>query len=206
MSKPAHNFVDITGRRFGRLTVIKRAENSKRKVRWLCKCSCGIEKIVRGSHLRAGKIRSCGCLLQEILRNGNGGRIGERKPALRHGKSKSPEYEAWCGMKRRCKDDPDYAGRGIVVCNAWCNSFEAFYAHVGSRPSPQHSIDRLNNDGNYEPGNVAWRTQKEQANNRRPRRWRKAPHRIKRGINPEAALTTSLREPRQLDLFAERER
>lgn len=94
---------------------------------------------------------------------------------FKHGHSKRPEYKCWQQIKARCYNPnvyayPDYGGRGIGMYEGWLNDFEAFFAHVGPRPTPEHSLDRLDNDKNYEPGNIAWRTSKEQNNNRRPHR------------------------------------
>ncbi len=91
---------------------------------------------------------------------------------LSHGMVRSPEYSSWCAMKARCLNPnttrfEQWGGRGIKICPQWVNSFENFYADVGPRPTPKHSIDRIDNDGNYEPGNVRWATPKEQNNNKR---------------------------------------
>ncbi|WP_155054542.1 hypothetical protein [Streptomyces blattellae] len=149
------------GARFGRLTVVgepTRGANSRIEVR----CDCGSEKTIA---LRAlgTTTNSCGCLGKETA----------SARARKHGKRDTPEYRIWQGMKWRClnpnyKPYPRYGGRGIKVCDRWIDSFEAFLADVGPRPSPKHTLDRLDNDGNYEPGNVAWRTYKEQAQNKRP--------------------------------------
>lgn len=159
-------FINLTGRRIEgtRWTVISRGQNTAAgKVRWNCLCDCGKEKLVSASSLRQGDSLSCGCLQKEIV--------------TLHGMSNSPEYDAWIQMKQRCYNSNSFnferwGGRGIVVCERWLNSFADFFADVGSRPSPEHSIDRYpNRDGDYEPGNVRWATTAEQLLNRDITRW-----------------------------------
>ena len=161
---PADQFV---GRRFGRLTPVHEAARSKRgERRWTCLCECGATAVVFQSVLRNGSTNSCGCLRKEVTR--------ARKTT--HGntqcKSPTPEYQAWRAMKRRCysphgKDYPHYGGRGVTVCERWLHSFENFLADMGERPTTDHSIDRVDVNGNYEPGNCRWATDIEQARNHR---------------------------------------
>ena len=147
-------FIDLTGQRYGTLTVIERAPNRKSKACWLCQCDCGARKEVRAANLRNGNTHSCGC--------------GSVRFKRTHGMTSTPEYGIWTGMKRRCLNPRDshwenYGGRGISICERWLNSFENFYADMGKRPSPDLSIDRYpNNDGNYEPANCRWATKSQQ--------------------------------------------
>ncbi len=154
----------MVGKSFGRLTIIEEAGRSKsREVLWVCRCRCGtVTQPICQSSLNNGHTLSCGCLRLERL----------RATLVTHGLTNYPEYRAWLRMIRRCHrpsghDVAAYAERGITVCEEWRNSPEAFCAYVGPRPSPAHSIDRINNDGNYEPGNVRWATRTEQQRNRR---------------------------------------
>lgn len=166
MSIPLQRLIDLTGKQFGKLTVTGRGEGPTPRPYWTCVCECGGAVTVSGDNLRRGKATSCGC------------RVAEKNAELRmtHGHTvndgRTPEYGSWSGMNKRCHNPnnrayPDYGGRGIQVCPEWRESFEAFYAHIGPKPGPGYSVDRINNDGNYEPGNVRWATAKEQANNRR---------------------------------------
>lgn len=165
---------DITGQKFNRLLVVSRAENSPNgKAIWFCKCDCGNTLKVCGCNLRNGHTQSCGCLQSE--------RTAEASTI--HGKAHTKIHSVWKAMKRRCTDPKNqdyhsYGGRGITVCQEWQDSFQAFHDHVSRLPhfgEKGYSLDRKNNNGNYEPGNVRWATAKEQANNSRrwQRKWEK---------------------------------
>ncbi len=146
------------GQRFGRLVTVRwfrKPSGKLKKIYWECRCDCGKTKDVRACDLKLHPDPSCGCTLRE----------GQKRGYVRHGLSDTPEYAIWCEMKDRCNNNPRYTGKGITVCEQWANSFEAFYADMGPRPSPSHSIDRIDNHGNYEPGNCRWATPKVQSNN-----------------------------------------
>lgn len=155
-------FKDIKGYVFGRLTVIS---YSGRHNKWVCLCSCGSEKTIQSGCLVSGNTRSCGCLRRELA----------AKQMTTHGMSRRPEYFIWRGMLARCENAKrssfaDYGGRGISVCARWKKSFENFFKDMGSRPTEGHSIDRINNSGNYEPSNCKWSTREEQGRNKRNNR------------------------------------
>lgn len=163
----------IIGQRFHRLIVVADAGvRGRNRHRYLeCRCDCGNTSTVRMDGLKANRVWSCGCYQLE--------RFKTHPHRLKHGHARqsgvSPEYKAWQAMKKRCfcvssDDYLDYGARGITVAPEWIDDFEAFFEHVGRKPSAKHSIDRINNNGNYEPGNVKWSTNIEQANNRRPHR------------------------------------
>lgn len=128
----------------------------------LCRCACGVEREIGIQTLKAGQSRHCGCMVPQM--------IAEQKTT--HGMSYTSEHRSWCHMKERClnpncKDWPDYGGRGITICDEWRDSFEAFFAYIGPKPDPSYSIDRIDVNGNYEPGNVRWADKWTQARNRR---------------------------------------
>jgi hypothetical protein len=156
------NFRDLSGLRFGRWTVLSIADKQGRHTAWNCRCECGKEKVCLGINLVSGKSKSCGC-----MREFNSLKHGHRKHD-----GTSREYETWCGIISRCESETDtnyhnYGARGIKVCDRWRNSFDNFLLDMGKRPSPKHSIDRIDVNGNYEPSNCRWATKEIQMQNRR---------------------------------------
>jgi hypothetical protein len=156
--------VDLTGQRFGRLVVTGRNyESVSRYAMWNFTCDCGGAGITRTSSLNNGHTKSCGCIQKESASS---------FAKATHGLRGSSEYRIWSLIKDRCLNSKTkafryYGGRGITVCDRWKDSFENFIEDMGPRPSPKHSIDRTNNDGNYEPGNCRWATRVQQMNNKR---------------------------------------
>lgn len=157
---------DIAGMKFGRLLAVRPTDKRMaRKVVWECICDCGKTVFVSGAMMRRGNTRSCGCLhadlRPEIM----------RRTMRTHGATYSRTWNSWMAAKSRCfcKTDPaygNYGGRGITMCDRWRHSFETFLADMGERPVGR-TLDRKNNDGNYEPGNCRWATAFEQTHNRR---------------------------------------
>lgn len=154
---------------YGRWTILSSADRSATgDLRWNCRCTCGSETIVLQRTLLNGTSKSCGCLSVETFVAST----SERRRS--HGQTVggyTPEYRAWLHMRGRCKNPnvkkfKNHGGRGIRVCERWDNSFEAFFADMGPRPSPRHSIDREDNDGNYEPGNCRWALPRTQQGNK----------------------------------------
>lgn len=171
ISKPR---IDLVGQVHGRLTVVSFNGRVNGRPTWFCRCSCGLQKVAVGHDLVSGRVKSCGCLQAEV-------RVASH---TRHGANRKgarwPEWGAWQQMIGRCHRPRStrfayYGGRGITVCDRWrfgegdLTAFECFIADLGRRPRPDLSIDRIDNDGNYEPGNCRWATRAQQRANQRPR-------------------------------------
>ena len=201
--------IEMTGKTFGRLTVLRMAQKTALHRRWVCKCACGKEHTVLGTKLRSGESKSCGCGKAELL----------SASSLKHGhatRGVTATYRTWSGMISRCTNPvmsnyKNYGGRGITVCDRW-RSFENFCADMGERPDGM-SIERLDGNKGYEPDNCVWATKAIQSRNRRNSRklemdgvtknitdWAKeygiaysvVHYRLSRGMTLKAALTTPI--------------
>lgn len=156
---------DITRKRFGKLTVLKLQTTKKHKTYWLCQCDCGNTKVIRKDHLLSGATKSCGCLEKNNLK--------QLEFQSTHGQSKTHLYFVWNTMRQRCRNPnassfKNYGGRGIKVCREWDEHFEPFYKWAMANGYKHGlTIDRIDTNGNYEPKNCRWVTNKIQQNNKR---------------------------------------
>jgi hypothetical protein len=148
---------DRSGQRFGRLVAIRPAGKTKEgRISWLCRCDCGVDKVISGGPLNAGHAKSCGCLLGENIKT--------------HGLSGTPAHRSWKAAKQRCLNPKAsnyarYGGRGITMDPVWATDFSVFLADMGQPPSARMELDRIDSDGNYEPGNCRWATRTQQVLN-----------------------------------------
>jgi hypothetical protein len=151
--------MDLIGHVYGRLTVLRLSDRRQGKNKyWHCVCECGVSREVGQGHLRGGHTQSCGCKNIERMRS-------------RNGASNTGEYRSWRSMVSRCTDSDNvsyanYGAKGVRVCNEWLFDFDYFLKCVGPKPTPTHSLDRIDNKKGYEPGNVRWATKLEQTLNR----------------------------------------
>jgi hypothetical protein len=155
----------IPGEKYNRLTIIQEVETKNYRRRVECRCDCGNQSIILMSNLTMNRTKSCGCLNMENKKNN-----------VKHSHTINglitSEYTAWVNMRNRCYNSKNnrfqhYGGRGITVCDRWLKSFKNFINDMGLKPTPLHSIDRIDVNGNYEPSNCKWSTPQEQANNKR---------------------------------------
>lgn len=162
-SKEKHSADYYVGKKFGRLTILSLTyDPTTKKYASVCRCDCGTIREYDFACVRSGSTISCGCYLKEI----------RGKASIKHHMYKSKEHKAWRHIKERCFNENckyyyNYGGRGITMCDRWRDSFENFFADMGYAPSSKHSVDRIDVNGNYEPGNCRWATDRQQSQNKR---------------------------------------
>lgn len=179
--------IDLTGKHFGYLTVLSRAENDKHgKTRWLCRCICGKENVVAASDLTRKRYstKSCGCMSRKL--------ISESRKS--HGMSKHPAYGVWHSMKQRCQDPNhhayhNYGARGITVCDEWSNSFETFWQDMGPTYARGLDLDRIDNNAGYSKDNCRWVARKVNSRNKRSNTWITTPKYGRTTISELSELT-----------------
>lgn len=159
-------FINLVGEKFGKLTVLALYQKGKHS-KWICKCECFNFHIAVGGNLKSGVTRSCGCLMREVKR--------DLSKIIKHGKYKSQEFNTWHMMLQRCYKKnatgyENYGGRGIKVCDRWRDSFQNFYEDMGNKPSQDHTLDRIDVNGDYELSNCKWSTKFQQSVNQRTRK------------------------------------
>lgn len=170
----AYNFIDLSGRRYGYLTVIERVtdkvyKSGRKKPRYLCRCDCGNIVSVVGESLRNGTTKSCGCHRADPL----------VRYSTKHGKRYERLYSIYCDMKKRCYNKrcngyKYYGGKGITICEEWLENFNSFYKWaIENGYDEELTIDRIDSSGNYEPVNCRWITRSENISRRNIEYWEK---------------------------------